>query len=250
MKKYNWRKNFSYIQSKNNINIKGKIAVKTKETYWIDTDSPIVIPISIYSRFHEGIPGTFKMHALIATMNEHVKGKKTILFTEMAHLKVRSLKFQEDMQMVFEQSLIDAHAIIKRFEQQLVGYKIAFWHEYICQDPSYPYFREKVTQLYEIDPIFREMLSQDAESTYLPKWEKEYPNKPLYIEKAREDILEQCIGLLVQSNKHYKYSFYPGSSFKSVEYANKALLEKDKQIEMILIFISIEKKIYLDAPSS
>lgn len=244
MKKYNWRKNFTCFGFKNNQKIKGKLAIKTKETHWQDTEEPIVIPLSIHSNFHSDIDGSFKMQALTSTIQEHVKGKKTILLTEMAHLNVFSLQFHGDRQTALAKSLSDANKLLERFQNTFSGYKLVFWHEYIRNDPSYPLFQEKVLQLYQMDDVFRELLFEDAESTYTPDRAAKFSKKSLFIEKTVEDLIEQCIGALVLANKAYKYSFYPGPSFKAVEYVNKTLLEKNRRLEMINLFITIEKKSY------
>lgn len=71
---------------------------------------------------------------------------------------------------------------------------------------------------------------------------QKFSNKELFIEKAIEDLLEQCASLLVLSNKGYRFQFYPGKPYASIEYVNRVFIPKDNQIFWIDVFLTIEKK--------
>jgi hypothetical protein len=239
---YNLRKNFSATYSHNDMTIRGKLAFKTKETNWLDTEAPVIVPISIQSSFHEGMAGYLKMNAFISTIKAHVKGNITILFTEKAHLNVASLRFQNNYQRTFDECLHQAYEVADRFKVFFEGCNIVYWHKYIGHDPSYSFFYDKIIKIYQTDSVFQSHLSADAEITYTSERASEFIDKFLFISKAIEDLLEQCICVLVMANKGYRFQFYPGSQFASVEYVNRMFVDIEKKLSFIDVFLTIEKK--------
>lgn len=241
MKSYIWRKNFSATCSNQEWVMRGKLAFKTETTHWLNTEAPVLIPISVHSNFHEGLDGELKMNALISTIKNHVKGKITILLTEKAHLNVASLKYGNDQE-AFEECLKDARRLVDRFKSYFEQCHLNYWDSYICEDPSYPLFRDQMREQYLTDEKFRNLVHQDAEMTYTSQRALEYPDQNLFINKAIEDLLEQCVCLLVITHKGYRFQFYPGNSFASTDYVNRTLLPKENQISCINVFLTIEKK--------
>lgn len=238
-----WRNNFTSIYQNANVSITGKIAFKVKEKHWIGTQSRVVLLISIHSAFHDDYQGELKMNAFVETIKKTVKGPITVLFTEKAHVQTLALRYQNNYQMAFSQSLSDARNLATRYQSYFNSCRITYWHEYIEQDPSYSESTQKVQELYKNDSLFQHYLSLDAVSAYTEKRMQEFPDKDLFIEKTIADLLEQCTGLLVLANKGYRFQFYPGSSNLSVEYANRHLIPKNNQISWINVNLSIEKKI-------
>lgn len=242
MKKYFFRKNFSASFSNQDLVVKGKIAFKTKETHWLNTNVPVIIPISIHSAFHEGHDGELKMNAFISTIKKLVKGKITILFTEKAHVQVASLKHQNNFKKAFEECFTHAQVLTNRFKTYFEGCNVAYWHSYINEDPNYPIYCSQIQNLYQNDPLFRCHLLEDAKSTYTPERAKAFPNKKQFISLSINDLIEQCAGLLAIINKGYSFQFYPGSDLASTNYVNRTLVPLDKQIFYIDVFLTIEKK--------
>lgn len=242
MKVYNWRKNFSGALSNQNMIIRGKLAFKTRETNWLSTESPIIIPISIQSAFHEGMEGELKMNAFLSIIKSHVKGKITVLLTDKAHLQVASLKYQNNYQKAFDACLHDAQALENRFRSYFDTCHVAYWHRYISEDSHYPLCYRQIMDLYEKDPAFQNDVYLDAESTYTSERANEFGDKALFIDKSIHDILEQCTCLLVLANKGYRFQFYPGRGFASIDYVNRTLLSSEKQISFIDVFLTMEKK--------
>lgn len=230
---YNLRKNYSVELVRENCLIKGKLAFKTKETDWLNTQFPVVIPISTHSAFHEGVNGEMKMEAFIATLKQSVEGNMTILMTEKAHLNVWKLKTDD----AFELCMAAAQQLAKRFRKIFEGCTVVYWHDYIDDDPSYSAFKEKVLEMYAHDPVFQHHLREDAIASYGGERKDEFPNKELYIERTILDILEQCVCLLVLKKKGYRKQFYPGRQYAAVEYVNRNQL-----IALIHVFITIERK--------
>lgn len=239
---YLWRKNFTTTFLDQKQLVRGKLAVKTKKTDWLETEAPVVILVSVHSKFHELGSGDLKMQALVSTIRSHVKGKITILICDVAHLNTISLIYKGDLDKAYEECLREAQSLNERYEPYFADCDIAYWHSYINQDKNYALARSSLRELYRVDPLFRKYLYEDAEATYTTARMRVFPKKILYIEKTVEDLLEQCASLIVLSRQGYRYKFYPGSSYNSVLYANQMLLSKDEQISWIDVFISIEKK--------
>ena len=64
-----------------------------------------------------------------------------------------------------------------------------------------------VQYLFQHDPIFRVHLLRDAENSYSVERMHESVSKERFIEKAVEDILEQCACILVLSQRDIVFSF-------------------------------------------
>lgn len=243
MSLYAWRKNHTSILSNQKQMVRGKLAFKTKNIEWLETVSPVIVLISVHSSFHDEISGDLKMDALVSTIKNHVKGKITVLFSDIAHVQTLSLNFQENLDKAFEACVSSAQALKNRYQQYFENCKVVYWHSYICQDNNYIPFRNLIKNLYETDLIFRDLLQSDAEATYNQARMQLFSNKALFIEKAIKDLLEQCASILVLVNKGYRFQFYPGNPYASIEYVNRFFFSDDEQICWIDVFLSIEKKI-------
>ncbi len=245
MKSYIWRKNFSAVVSNQHMTMRGKLAFKTEVVNWLNTEASVVIPISLYSAFHEGLEGELKMNAFISTIKNHVKGKITILLTDKAHLKVASLKY-DNPQRALEDCIKRAQGLTNRFRSYFESCHIAYWNTQICTDPCYPFFCDQIRARYLRDEKFRYLVLQDAKTTYTSHRAFEFPDKQKFIEQAIEDILEQCVCILVMTHQGYRFQFYPGDSFSSTDYVNRSL-PQDQQISYINVFVTIEKKSILQS---
>ncbi|MBS4168710.1 hypothetical protein [Parachlamydia sp. AcF125] len=245
MNPYIWRQNFTATFTDQEKTVRGKLAFKTKDISWLETSAPVILPISIHSNFHEGIQGDFKMNAFISTIKRHVKGRITILLTEKAHIKTFSLKYSNNFEKAFEECLKSANMLVQRYEPLFENCNVVYWHSYICQDPYFKKFVDRLESLYSTDLIFRKLLHEDAEISYEGESRRSgttFINKSLFIEKAVEDLIEQCACLLVLVNKGYKFQFYPGKPCASTEYVNRIFVPKDNRISWIDVFLTIEKK--------
>jgi len=242
MNKYNWRKRFRKTISNDKLSLDGKIAFKTEETDWEGTALPAIVPISIHSSFHEGIEGALKMEALLSVLSESTSGSVTLLMTDRAHLQVASLIYGNNVNLALEMCLQDSNSLKERFRSLFRPYPVVSWAQYISADPFAPQFQKKIQGLATADPIFSNLLTIDAASTYTPDRQKEFSDRELFMEKAKEDLIEQCMCILVLAQKGYRYMFYPGEQFSSVKYVNETLLGEGERISMIHVFLSFEKK--------
>ena len=238
MKIYNLRKNFSAIISENNLQLKGKLAFKTVETDWVHTPEPVIVPISLQSSFHDGMVGELKMQALVSIIKENVQGPVTLLLADTAHKQVDALG-QIDTKK-------SAANLLARFQKYFHPCQIHFWGAYIEEDASYASRLHKITYQYETDLVFRSYVEADAEATYTVSRMNDFRDKDLFMKNARADILEQCACILVLADKGYKFQFYPGRQYGAVQYVNKTLLPSQKQIKLIDVFLTVEKKSLLD----
>jgi hypothetical protein len=239
---YNWRKNFTASYLNHEKIICGKLAFKTKELDWLDTPEPVIILVSIHSKFHEEVGGNLKMNALLSTIKSHVKGQITVLISEMAHLQTLSLNYQGNVKLAFEECLEEAQNIDCRYQSYFENCKVVYWHSYINKDSHFPFSLDIIRNAYEKNQMFRELVNQDAKGTYTTERKKKYPNEVIFIEKAVEDILEQCASLLVLVNKGYAFQFYPGRPYPSAEYTSRVLVPGERRISCINVFLAIEKK--------
>ncbi len=71
-----------------------------------------------------------------------------------------------------------------------------------------------------------------SENTYNQERALLFPDKDLFIKATIEDILEQCICILVLSNKGYRFQFYPGTSYTAVEHINSTLLSEKRPFNL------------------
>lgn len=242
MSKYVWRKNFTSILQLESHEIKGRLAFKTKDTNWLETTKPVIILVSTHSAFHKEYEGELKMNAFISTIRNHVKGKVTILFSDGAHLKTMSLKYQNNVNKTFEYCLQATQNLVFRYQSYFQNCHIAYWHSFISEDENFSIYLNFLKQFYQYDLRFRELLHIDAENTYTIERMKDYSDKKIFIEKSIEDLLEQCASLLVLAYKGYRFQFYPGSSHQSVEYVNQLFVPENKKVNWVDVFLSIEKK--------
>jgi hypothetical protein len=249
MNKYLWRKNFTAVDLNHERLIRAKLAIKTKELDWIETQNPVVILVSVHSAFHEEIYGDFKMEALLSTIKSHVKGKILVLFSDRAHLRTFSLNCQQDLKLALDSINKDAQLLNLRYQSYFENCEIAYWHSYISQDDSFFDSLTDIKNFYQTDLTFRELVDQDAADTYTIDRSKMLTDRELYTECAKEDILEQCACLLVLSKKGYRFQFYPGKPYASVEYTNNNYISEDKRISWINVFLSIEKKTIIEQPA-
>ncbi len=222
MKKYAWKNNVTVTTS----NALGKLAVKTEKTNWLQTIEPVVVPISIKSKFHTEISGDLKMNALMSTIKDHVRGRITILFTEGAHLVSAAQEFNGNKEHARAYLFSLADKLKSRYEGYFSGCQIAYWSSYISDDPSYIQSKTIVEKLYKEDPLFKRILLNDLSD----------PN-----DDAIQDLIEMCICQLVLASKGYRFQFYPGSPYTAIEYVSN-LLSPEKRTVWVNVFLSIEKK--------
>lgn len=240
--RYILRKNYTSIFYTKDDIIRGKLAFKTKTDTWLNTESPVVILVSIDSAFHNPIYGDLKMNALIATISSHVQDKVTVLMADQAHLQTTILNYHHDETAAFEANLKKTHELVSRYQSFLISSSLAYWHSYICHDANYHHFLNLVKDLSIRDSTFQDHLQADIQTSYTETRRQKYKEEEVYRCKAMEDILEQCACLLVLAEKGYRFLFYPGPPLASTEYMIRHLLPPTKQIEWVDVFLSIEKK--------
>lgn len=217
--------------------VRGKLAFKTKETGWLNTESSVIALVSTHSTFHDGINGELKMEAFMGTIKRSVKGKISVLIADTAHYHAQNER-------TFDECVESGCKLAMRYQAYFEGCEILYWHSFICKDDLFAQAIVKIEHLAEIDPIFQEHLLVDAEATYTPKRSEEFPDRDVFIERSIRDILGQCASLFVLVARGYRYQIYPGASFKAVEYVNNLFFSIENKLHWINIFLAIEKKIY------
>lgn len=244
MNTYPLRKNFTALLQNNKSIVRGKLAFKTKETHWLNTEQPVIALVSIDSGFHKSLDGDLKMNAFMSTIKSCVKGRITVLLSDRAHLKAHSLRVQSDNAKAFEDCLSKANGLRERYRPYFESCSVVYWHSYVCQDIHFLPALKLVQDLFHEDAIFREHLLQDAEASYTAERMQACEDKALFLDKTIEDILEQCACVIVLSKKGYRFQFYPGSPCASTAYINDFHIPKERQLSWINVFLSIEKKIF------
>lgn len=243
MGNYSFRKNFSATCSNDMMTIRSKLAFKTKGTDWLNTESQVIVPISIRSTFLAGLAGDLKMQAYTSIIKNHVQGKITILLTEKSHLHVASLKYNPNSyDQALEEETQFAREIESRFRLYFQNCKVEYWETYISNDSHYFIFKEQIDRLYQTDSTFKSLVLHNAEVTYTCERAREFSNKSLFIEKAVKDLLEHCVYMLLIANKGYKYQFYPGSLYSCMDYVNENLIEPEKRVSLVNVCLTIERK--------
>ena len=239
MNKYPLRLNFTGIHTEGTSKIRGKIAFKTRETHWLHTELPSIALISIDSDFHKGIDGDLKTGAFISIIKEHTKRAVSILLADTAHIHTQKIKYNTK---ALEECIRSTDLLVKRYCSYFEDCNLLYWSSTICQSEHFVKSLEQVQDLYRIDKTFRELLDKDAKSSYSEKRKIEFPDETIFIERTKADIIEQSASILVLSKQGYRYQFYPGASFTSIQYVNYILLPPEKQVYWIDVFLSIEKK--------
>lgn len=239
MSLYAWQKQIK-LNCSNKKNIK-KIMFKTQSAQWVETESPIIIPFSIHSKFHDGEMGEHKVRSLITTIKEHTKAPITILLTEEAHVQVLSLSYESDIQKASAECFIDAKTLANQFKHFFEGCDVQFWCTMISNDPEYQHYKTKIRHIYETDTQFQQLLYSDAQSTYSAEREQQFPNKEEFIQKSIEDLLEQAIYLFIMSKRGFRFEFYPGKPFSSSEYINRTFLPAETQLLRITVCLTTQK---------
>ena len=241
---YKWRNNFTSVYRNQDEVVRGKLAFKTKETNWLQTEMPVIVLVSIHSSFNDGVGGDLKMDAFLSTIKGQVKGKITVLLSDMAHLRINSLNHQKDLQKTFECCVEDARLLGHRYQSYFEGCDVVYWHSYISRDPQFPLYLDFLKKVYEKNQVFQAHVNSDVKTTYTEERRNKYSEEALYFEKGIEDIFEQCACVMVLANKGYRFQFYPGSPNTSVEYVNRTFISEDKRICWINVFLAIEKKAF------
>lgn len=241
MNVYAWRNIFHMTCSEGESLIVSKLAVKTREIDWLETNDPVIVLVSIYSTFHERIWGEFKMNALISSIKSHVKGKITVLFADGAHLQTHSLDHDGNVKKAFEETIDTSYQLQKRYRSYLAGCDVVDWHTYICQDVNYSHFLASLKKLSKEDRLFYELLQKDAEETYTCERREKFMDKDLFMKKTMEDLLEQYAALAVLANRGYRYLFYPGKPHLMFESIKNIFFQK-MQMSWINVFLTIERK--------
>ncbi|MCB1117383.1 MAG: hypothetical protein KDK50_02245 [Chlamydiia bacterium] len=242
MKKYQIRLNYSGVRSNDKIKVRGKVAFKTKELHWLHTTQPSIALVSIDSDFHEGLNGEIKMDALLSLIKEYVNGHFSILLADTAHIHTQKIKYQS---LAFDNCLKARNLLVKRYSFCLMNYPLLYWSSCICQNKHFDTALAKVQHLYHTDRHFRNLIEIDAEAAYSKKRHQEFPDKSMFIDQAKADIIEQSSSVLVLSELGYRFQFYPGAPYSSTQYVNHTLLHVEKQVHWINVFLSIEKKTVL-----
>lgn len=222
--------------------IRSRLVFKTRETHWLNTEHPVVIPVSIHSALHKYIDGDLKMNAFMSSIKIFVKGKITVLLTERAHLQTYSLKHRNDIEKAFDECLSMAETLKKRYQPYFESCEVVYWHSYIRQDKNFLNSVKTVQDLFQYDPIFRNHLLNDAEKSYASGFKEEGISKEQYIEKAVEDILEQCTCQLVLCEKGYRFQFYPGGQNATTQYLNDVIISQEKKLSWIDVCLCIDSK--------
>lgn len=161
-----------------------KIVIKTENSDWVDTHSPVIVPFSVHSAFHEGNKGKLKVHAFLKTLKENVKNKITILFTEQAHIHALSINKELDIEKTIAMCTQDAHQLAGSLKEYMAGCDIAFWDNFINNDPDYSLYKKIIDDCYQTDKQFQQLLYTDAENSYSESFARLYPDKNLFIEKT------------------------------------------------------------------
>lgn len=236
----NWRNNITVELPE----LRGKIAFKTTDTSWLETKAPVIVLVSINSQFHEGQNGVLKLPAMLSTIKNHVRGKITILLSDLAHLQTQILKHAGNRLEAIRECRRQAEALHEQHAASFASCQIAYWHSYISQDERFTAAVEQVRELARQDLQFQKLLESDAEANYTLMRAQEYPERHQFVEKSIEELIEQCASLIVLSNKGYRFQFYPGRPHAATEYANSKLLAAEEQLAWINVFLAIEKKTF------
>jgi hypothetical protein len=184
------------------------IVVKTRPNHWVNSASNVIIPISIHSRFNDGVDGFFKLSALVNTVKARTRGKVTILLCEGAHINVLNLKFNNKLD-TWNACYRDAKNLLMRFEKLFIGCEISFWRDFVTYNKSYDVINNEILSIIDNNYLAKEYIENDVEASYTNKFIREYPDRQAYVINAKLDILEMLVGMKIMHEKQYKAIFYP-----------------------------------------
>lgn len=246
MNKYRTRFNYTGIHTEDKIKARGKVAFKTRETDWLDTELPSIALISIDSAFHEGLDGGIKIGAFISIIKEQIRSSVSILLADVAHIETQKLKYNDK---AFDECNKSTSLLVERYSSYFEGCDLLYWSSFIQQNEHFAELLAQVEHLSRTDRFFQQLLHADAEAAYSEKRSKEFPDKTLFLERTKADVIVQSACILVLSKQGYRYQFYPGAPCASTQYVNHILLPPERQVSWIDVFLSIEKKTLLEEES-
>ena len=218
-----------------------QIKVRTNSRAWINSDTNIIVPVSIHSAFHQGALGIQKMHAMISYIVSHAKNV-TIVLTDRAHIHTLSLTYENDLKKAFDICRADAFALAQNFASLFASCKIVYWDDIISDKIKYECYKQQLNQLYEQDSFFCALLQNDAEKTFTSNRAQIFPDKEIYVEKAKTDIIEQTAFHLILAYEGYRFMLYPGRTYQAITYAQHIFLPAENRITHVNINIKINNK--------
>lgn len=224
---YKWSKR---IPIKSEYKSYKKIAIKTSCDMWVDSSSPAIIMFSVDSFFHEGEKGLLNLKYFISTIKQKAKGPIKFLVTELTHINVQKLKYNE--RQLLQELFKSTYSLISKLTEFCDMSEIVLWSDFVSKDSDYNYYLSKVNNLYKNDGNFRELILQDAELSYTEERKEEFPNKEAYLNAAIKDLLEQAVYPFIASKNGYKFDFYPGKQNSSFLYISNNFISSNKIIHV------------------
>lgn len=239
MQKCKWKKNIILSSHIPGLSIRSKIIIKTDEASWVQTNYPVVLPLSVRPFVHEEPQEIAKIHALLSLIKDNVKGKITVFFTDKTNLQDLKVlhPYLEDTQKCNR----DAQALFTKYQPFLKGFDVVFWNNVIKESPDCLEYSTRIKKFYNTDPRFRYLVNIDSEQTDSDVRIEQFPNTQLYLEKSKADVLQDCVCRLIFAAKGYRFIFYSSKPNTSCEYANRLLLPKNHELTPVHVFLSINK---------
>jgi hypothetical protein len=207
--------------------------VRSNPTDWKnDSSGAVAFNVSIHSKFNEGCLGLAKLAAIIKMMSVSTEQKKRILFCEYSHLNTLSMLHDNNLDKALAACQRDARNLKLRFLPFSQGIEMIDWQDAVRARPEYELAKKKVFNLANTDAGFIEAIQADIEDSYTVERAARYGDKAKYLELARLDLLEQCIGRLVVAASGYIYELYPGKSSRASQYVLKYFDERLQRINI------------------
>lgn len=221
----------------NNLLMDKYLSIKMNPSNWVGTNNPVIIPFSIHSAFHENEFGFEKIQALVTLVRNSVKNNITILLCDWSHLNARSLIYNGDKNYTAKKCILDAKEYHKKFNALFDSCEVVYWSNFVNEDNLYESFKSKIMNIYHNDLYFQEMIKKDMEK--LNKNKNVIKESELYQKESIQDLLEQCIYLMIAANKKYSFEFYIGKRNLTANYINEKFC--DSHLTRVNVHIKISE---------
>lgn len=205
---------------------------------WKDKNLPLVIPISVNSKFHQGTRGDEQLREFINYIYSKVEdsNKITIIICDYAHLYHDSLN--QDIDKVRVESFEAARDLVTKFTDLFENKNIRYWSQYIDTHECYLEYKTQIEKLFKTDREFANIIKINAISIC-----KNYSGvvmDPLKIEEMLLratilDLLERCVFLMMLSKDGFRYHLYPGKA----ELADKYILKKEGYLKWVKVYVNL-----------
>ncbi len=195
---------------------------ETRTNSWMN--GPVLVLTSIFSKFSEKDLQMTALMSIVTSFTNKANHQVSVLLADAAHCNAESLQFGRDVDAAYQHASAAATILRSRFTDQFRDYLVKNCHD-LVNDPTYSQEKAKLQTLSESEPEFLACLNQDMDDFLQnhPDIIQEGVSKEEYVKLSIQDILCQCVILILLSYRGIRYVIYPGKPSRAGEFICKHL---------------------------